>query len=348
MPDLIDRFNQEVPKGFFLENDLKKVSAFLTEIGFLQSNERLEKIEKPGEGNMNCVYRVITSDRSFIMKQARPWVEKYPQIDAPVSRINIENTYLETAQDIAGVGPASPKCLWFDHSHYLMIIEDLGEARDLTYLYRDDAKLCTEHLDQLLEYLSNLHRHDLNSDFPSNIDMRKLNHEHIFRFPFDPTNGMDLDKITPGLQKAARPYQQNTTLDQLISSLGLIYLSPGNTLIHGDFYPGSWLLADSGIKVIDPEFSFVGIAEFDLGIFLAHMLMAQQPDEVLSAIWNQYNKPADFSDMLLSGFTGVEMLRRLIGIAQLPVQLNLSEKNALMKRAASFITKGDLVRQLGI
>src|SRR2546421_5684303 len=39
-----------------------------------------------GEGNMNYTLRIGTSERSFVMKQARPWVEKYPHIAAPWDR----------------------------------------------------------------------------------------------------------------------------------------------------------------------------------------------------------------------------------------------------------------------
>jgi len=33
----------------------------------------------------------------------------------------------------------------------------------------------------------------------ANAEMRTLNHEHIFAFPLQRTNGLDLDTITPGL-----------------------------------------------------------------------------------------------------------------------------------------------------
>jgi len=46
---------------------------------------------------------------------------------------------------------------------------------------------------------------------------------------------------------------------------------------------------------------------------------------------------ANFNKALLAHFTGIEILRRLIGIAQLPLKLTLLEKKELLERAAKYI-----------
>ena len=159
--------------------------------------------------------------------------------------------------------------------------------------------------------------------------MRELNHEHIFRFPFDENNGLDLDSILPGLQKASLPFKMDEKLKSRVASLGERYLSKGDTLLHGDFYPGSWISTESGLKVIDPEFGFVGDREFDLGIFVAHLIFSGlNENEALSKLDN-YNPSFDSS--LTLAFAGVELLRRLIGIAQLPLDLSLKERVELLQ-----------------
>ena len=65
--------------------DLTSLQGYLVERGFAQAGETVIA-ELAGEGNMNCVIRVRLPDRSLILKQARPWVEKYPSIAAPVER----------------------------------------------------------------------------------------------------------------------------------------------------------------------------------------------------------------------------------------------------------------------
>ena len=39
--------------------------------------------------------RVQTAERSFILKQSRPWVEKYPAIPAPEERVLVEAAFYE-------------------------------------------------------------------------------------------------------------------------------------------------------------------------------------------------------------------------------------------------------------
>ena len=45
-------------------------------INFLKKNEVLIDKEIPGEGNMNIVIRLITNQRSFILKQSRSFKNK--------------------------------------------------------------------------------------------------------------------------------------------------------------------------------------------------------------------------------------------------------------------------------
>jgi 5-methylthioribose kinase len=173
------------------------------------------------------------------------------------------------------------------------------------------------------------------TEFPDTDGMRILNHEHIFEFPFLEENGFDLNQIQPGLQEASLPYKRDAVLKAKIHSLGQRYLKTGKTLMHGDFYPGSWLEVASGIKIIDPEFGGLGDAEFDLGVFLAHLDLTKQDPKVDQLVQATYNLPLDGD--LVQQYRGVELLRRLIGIAQLPVTLNLDEKKSLLARARTYL-----------
>jgi 5-methylthioribose kinase len=187
---------------------------------------------------------------------------------------------------------------------------------------------------QLVEYLMHLHQVQV-ADFPNTDGMRSLNHEHIFEFPFLEENGFDLDQIQQGLQEASLPYKRHSLLNAKIHSLGQRYLKTGKTLIHGDFYPGSWLEVASGIKIIDPEFGGLGDPEFDLGVLLAHLDLTQQDPRLAHLVQTNYTLPLDWD--LVQQYRGVELLRRLIGIAQLPVTLSLDEKKSLLDRAQTYL-----------
>lgn len=336
-------FDQQLPGVFFLNgNDLASLHFYLQSGNFLQENEHLLSSAKPGEGNMNYVLRINTNHRSFILKQARPWVEKYPQIAAPIERSVVEALFLQNTQEVPELSLYSPRLLWSDPENYILALEDLGEASDYSRIYQREEKISANEISRAVRYLKILHHLPLDR-FPGNHAMRHLNHEHIFHFPFRKDNGLDLDAIHKGLSVVALPFKNDEALKKKIQRLGEIYLSQGRSLIHGDFYPGSWLQAKRGLMIIDPEFAFHGPPEFDLAVMFAHLLMANQGKEILKTIWSQYDAPANFDQCLLSAFTGVEIMRRIIGIAQLPLSLSIAEKVNLMANASEWIRKENLL-----
>lgn len=340
--NLKERFEQIYPTVFFLEKNIKTVEQYLHQQNWLEDNEALLSLEKPGEGNMNFVLRATTNKRSFILKQARPWVEKFPQIDAPVERVSVEAQFFQSLQNVKELANLIPSCLGFDADNFMLATEDLGVGADYSFLYQKGNQLSISEAEEVINYLSVLHRLPPPKSFPENKAMRVLNHEHIFNFPYLEENGFNLDEVQIGLQAIAMTYKTDESLKAIIKSCGTVYLASGKQLLHGDFYPGSWLKVPSGLKVIDPEFGFVGRAEFDLGVLIAHLVMGEQGNDLIRMVVEKYKRPIGFDDKLLAQLAGIEILRRLIGIAQLPLNLDLSEKELLLKRAAGWIRSGQI------
>jgi 5-methylthioribose kinase len=306
----------------------------LQNLGFWKSGEYITHTEVPGESNMNLVLRIKTNLGSYILKQSKPFVRKYPQIPAPISRIEVEYRFLVLLNTNPSLTAHSPRVLHYDSQAHLMLLEDLGEGSDFLPLYGRIRKLQPNEVIYLVAYLMHLHQVQAEG-FPNTDGMRTLNHEHIFKFPFLEENGFDLDQIQPGLQEASLPYKRNAALKAKIHSLGKRYLRTGKTLIHGDFYPGSWLEVSSGIKIIDPEFGGLSDPEFDLGVLLAHLELAKQDSRVIQLVQTTYTLPLDWT--LVQQYRGVEILRRLIGIAQLPLSLSLDAKKTLLARASTYL-----------
>lgn len=306
----------------------------LQKLNFWKSGEQITHSEVPGESNMNLVLRIKTNLGSYILKQSKSYVRKYPQISAPISRIEVEYRFLTLLSTNPYLASHSPKVLHYDSKAHLMLLEDLGEGSDFLPLYGGIRQIQPNELIHLVEYLMQLHQVQV-TEFPDTDGMRTLNHEHIFEFPFLEENGFDLNQIQPGLQEASLPYKRDAVLKAKIHSLGQRYLKTGKTLMHGDFYPGSWLEVASGIKIIDPEFGGLGDAEFDLGVFLAHLDLTKQDPKVAQLVQTTYNLPLDGD--LVQQYRGVELLRRLIGIAQLPVTLSLDEKKSLLACARTYL-----------
>ncbi len=329
-----DKFLAEFPNGIFVELEDK---AGLRQLLAGITNENLKSVEKAGEGNMNAVVRVRTESKSFIIKQARPWVEKFPQIAAPAERLAIESEYFHVMRNFENLTPYLPEILMFDEQSNVIIMEDLGDAADLTSVYHTHQLERTT-LDTLIRYLVMQFSVAVPDDYPDNLQMRQLNHAHIFDLPFQKNNGFDLDAITEGLKDASQSYIENNKLTGAISTLGEMYLNPQRDFIlHGDYYPGSFLNTSDGVRVIDPEFTFAGPAEWDMGVFLAHLYLAGLKPDSVEYVKNEFSNHHNVNDRLLWHFCGIEILRRTLGLAQLPITHDLKERIALMDTARDMI-----------
>jgi 5-methylthioribose kinase len=325
------------PGDFFLTPSVQRTAAWLAANMWLQPDEAVQSLERAGEGNMNCVVRVKTSRGSFILKQSRPWVEKYPGFVAPWDRALVEARFYRTAADLPRLNKYLPKLLNFSAAERLLMLEDLENARDFTFIYAtSSAGLADSERSELVDFLLALHTSTrapgLRSAFV-NPEMRSLNHEHVFDLPLRTGNGLDLDAITPGLARLANDLQIDTPYCAEVAFLGERYLdqAAGECLIHGDYFPGSWLQARGRVYVIDPEFCFFGPPEWDLAIMTAHLHMSGHSQVQINNTLDIYSASTPIDRLLVQKFAGVEIMRRLIGVAQLPVAFGLERKKQLLQ-----------------
>ena len=310
--------------------DSNELSTFLQTHQILSQGESINRLSIPGDGNMNVVLRVeTTEDRSLILKQSRPFVQKYQSIPAPVERINVEHTFYQATQNNE-ISKSFPKVLGFIPEHYFLVLEDLGEGSDMTSLYHTQS-FQPNQLQDLVQVACGIHQSVPEEPYPKNMELKKLNHQHIFELPFMEDNGFDLDTIQEGLQALSRPFKTDLTLRKAVHSLGCQYLSEGESLIHGDYYPGSWLEREEKVFVLDPEFSYLGDAEFDIGVLSAHALFIENDSDMLERIVDLYQGPID--PLLVRKYAGVEIIRRIIGLAQLPLKRTIVEKQKILDLA---------------
>lgn len=333
-----DAFRRAHPGVFFLDPaEPAALARHLAGLGVFARDEPVMDVRRAGEGNMNCTLRVRTDRRTVVVKQARPWVEKHPQFAAPWDRALREAEFYRLAAQAPAAAARMPALLAADAESRLLVFQDLGDAGDYTDLYNGGALEPSE-LATLARYLAALH--GVRSGSPAsplaNREMRALNHAHIFDLPLRPGGGPDLDAITPGLADVAEELRAEDALRAEVKRLGeTFYLADGPCLIHGDFFPGSLVRTPDGPRVIDPEFGFFGRPEFDVAVFLAHLLLAEQPPAVISA-WLEANRGVG-DEALVRQLAGVEIIRRLIGYAQLPLRCGPEQKAGLLWRAAALV-----------
>ena len=313
-------------------SSLSEIEKYLKkELNIFSSDEQIHNIEVPGEGNMNVVLRVETNKKSFILKQSRPYVNKYPNIKNSEKRIIVEDQFYELIIK-SEIQKFFPKKIDFIKKDLILLIEDLGQCRDMSYLY-SSKNMNLDHFNSLIYILESIHKKKVNS-FPSNYSLKELNHEHIFVLPFQ-KNDFQLDDIQSGLKKLSTYITNDSNINDVAKRIGDMYLKVGNTLLHGDYYPGSWMEKDDNVYIIDPEFSHLGFKEFDLGVMAAHLTMITESEDYLNKIIKAYSENIDKS--IFYKVSGIEIIRRIIGLAQLPLDMSLNAKEKLLNIAKKMI-----------
>ena len=332
------------PPFMLNEDEPKRVDGFLRSMDFYEDNEKFERVSLAGDGNMNVVLRVETNQRSFILKQSRPWVNKYPDVQAPASRIYREQLFYDIVRNNEILMEHTPEIYFFNESNFTLCMQDFGTAQDFTDVYQKGQEIEKSDMAVIAKVISELHynfKDNPKSGRIENKELRTINHQHIFELPLSESNGFDLNMILPGLQEKTARFRKDNALKKMSTELGNLYLSgEGNKLLHGDYYPGSWLKTNDGFKMIDPEFCFTGMPEFELGITVAHLKMSQQPDALMKDLFVYYHFDDQFDGSLFSKFAGIEIIRRIIGLAQLPLDLSLGERLTLLDEAYELVLNG--------
>lgn len=322
-------------------NSTSQLQDLLQKYDLLDGHD-ITSVSIAGDGNMNVTLRVTLvaddSKKSIIVKQSRPFVAKYDSIPAPLERIDFEAKFYDFVESQADLKSKMPRRLAWIPEEKVLVLEDLGAASDATSLYAkypcDELPSC---IGPLVEWLALLHQKSGDEHKPEqglNLELRKLNHEHIFSIPFLEPSAIDLDAVCPGLAAGSLPIRTDEKLRSNAKELGRHYLGDGPCLLHGDFYPGSWLMTDRGPMVIDPEFMFWGTAEFDLGVLLAHLqfIGVRDPIQKLQPMWETRYHNLDI--LLVRRFAAIEVLRRLLGVAQLSLNMHLDARMQLINVAS--------------
>ena len=305
-------------------------------LGWLPGDRHVVLVTPAGAGNMNLVERVtLDNQATVILKRARGWVEKYPHIPAPIERAEVEAAFYAAVADSAA-GRAMPTHLGFSKAAAANLIADLGEGTDGTSAYAGQ-RISDDALYAIADWMLALHGLEGPfDDILTNSAMRSLNAFHIFDYPLDPDNGLDLDSITPGLQHLADGLKRDDHFVAAVKAVGERYLgNEAGVLLHGDLYPGSWLTTEKGIFVIDPEFCWIGPREWDVGVLVAHLRLSGQPKISSERLIKRYG--ASLDHRLLDQIVGIEIMRRLIGVAQLPLHIGLEDKAMMLAEARALV-----------
>jgi 5-methylthioribose kinase len=304
-----------------------RVPEYLRGLGLVGPAEPV-RVESAGDGNINWVRRATAAGpppRSYVLKQARPALERFPQYRAPTERILCEARYLERvrAWDAEGV---CPQVHCFDEPNRVLVLEDLGQAERLDHALARGADTGAA-LAALARFLGRVHRAtrgdaSLRAAF-ANEPMQRLHGDHIFALPFRPNDF----PLPPRTAERAAELRGDAALCAAAERAYARFLTPEGALVHGDVQAGNILLPRGGVKLLDAEIAHVGDPAFDIGMLLAHALLpaaaagrAASAQAALARCWQAYASAHGEADLPpLAGalrYAGFELLRRTIGAAR--------------------------------
>ncbi len=293
--------------------------------GLARAGESIS-VEPAGDGNINWVRRVrvgSANPRSFVLKQARPALERFPQYAAPTERLFFEARYFELAapHDREHI---CPRVLALDAPNRVLALEDLGGADRLDAALARGVDVAPQ-MEALARFLARVHAATAGDDsLPARFEndaMRRLHGDHIFALPYQ-ANDFGL---SPQLEEAAREARADRALVSAAADAHANYLRPNGALVHADVQAGNVLLTTSGgVKLLDAEIAHAGDAAFDLGTLLAHLsLPALARGDVASALVARvrsayrHERACDIETLARAQrYAGLELIRRTIGAAR--------------------------------
>jgi 5-methylthioribose kinase len=301
------------------------VFSYLQGLGLLTPGED-GGVEPAGDGNINWVRRVRAKDgRSWILKQARPALERFPEYQVTTERIGFEARYFETVRPLVPDASVCPEVHHFDPEQCVLVLEDLGTAERLDDALARGADV-TQALCSVARFLGAVHAATRDPALAARFDnpeMQRLHGDHIFVLPYRENDFL----LSPPLRARAEALWSDDALVTCIDAAYARYLEPRGALVHADVQSGNVLLADRGPVLLDAEIAHVGDPAFDLGVLVAHVELpaiacGDSAADMTRRVWDAYREahgaealPA-FADV--ARYAGIELLRRTLGAARVP------------------------------
>jgi 5-methylthioribose kinase len=313
--------------------DERSLPDYLRRRGLLAADEPA-RVEPAGDGNINWVRRVRSGDRSFVVKQARSALERFPQYQASTERIVFEARWLETVRPLDRDG-VCPRVVAFDEPSRVLVLEDLGDAARLDTVLAGPAvdgepaggvwETAREAAVRLAGFLGTVHAVTTDPALAArfaNDEMRRLHGDHVFLLPFEPN---DFPLPTAVRARAERLWG-DARLRSIAAAAYRRYLEPHGALVHADVQAGNVLLAPRGAVLLDAEIAHVGDPAFDLGTLLGHLWLPaaargtpERAEHAVDSAWSAYRLAAAAGPVLREEairYAALEMLRRTVGAAR--------------------------------
>ncbi|RIW38290.1 S-methyl-5-thioribose kinase [Bacillus salacetis] len=366
------------PDGYYPLTESSALELAKT-LGFFDEYEELFCSEI-GDGNLNYVFRIGTKlyEKSIIIKQALPYAKVVGEsMPLTLKRAEIESSALTKFREFT---PDSvPKIFYTDTELAVTVMEDLSDYKILRKALIDGQEfpLLPVHIGTYLARtlfftsdfgLNGRDKKELVGRF-INPELCKITEDLVFTDPFYDHDSNDFEEE---LREKVEALWDDNIVRLEAGKLKRKFLTQADSLLHGDLHTGSIFVKQDDTKIIDPEFAFYGPIGFDVGQFIANILLnsLSRPKEdhpgrlkIISDTWNvfsseftnlwlehnqeTYSTTAGYLDHILGeifedtiGFAGCEIIRRTIGLSHVADLDGISDKNRRVKAKTDAIDLG--------
>ncbi len=247
------------------------VASYLSARNLLRESESVVRLEPIGAPTRNALVRVVTPERSVVLKQFTEWPSNGTTAPAAGDRFKAECQFHRSSRIAECPKSPVPALLHYDTRGRCLLMEDAGSSvGEFVAPTAADAQ-------SLGWILVNLHHHTQSVPACARYDnwaVRQWLSSHLFVASSGASRPAPwLDRLTRASAKARE------TLNDARRALG----EGGACLIHGDFLPRNWMKIGGRCQVVDAEFSFFGRPEFDAGSFLAGLMFRKASADTLRA-----------------------------------------------------------------
>ena len=312
----------------------KAVGEYLSSRNFLERDERVRQLAPANATGRNATWRVETTNRSFVVKQFRPWPVNGRVPPPPDDRFRAECQFYRTARIAEGLDRALPAMLHHDCRVGCMILEDVGAAGAV------DPALTVAEAEALAWFLVRLHHHSQSVPAGAryhNCGVVGWQMARLFE-QRDPRSRADHGRWLARFAALGEPARH--ALEDARAALG----KEGASLVHGDFRATNWVRGVDGVlRVVDAEFSFFGPPEFDAGTFLASLLFGRaKPEVVRAALGVLASGCMRYQARLTCAFAAVQLCALLDEGGNAAPAPRGAAASALLRRLARAIETGSL------
>ncbi|DBB14334.1 TPA: hypothetical protein ACH3X3_004644 [Trebouxia sp. C0006] len=239
------------------------------------------QVQEVGDGNINFVYIVKGPKGALCLKQGLPFVRIAQDWPLTQDRVRYEADALRQQHSLC---PEHVPALYhFDAQNALIVMQYLPPPHVILRRAIVQGAIYPKLAGHIAHFLAHTlfktslialstSEYRLLAERFRNGDMCRLTEQVIFTDPYHaaPVNS----HTNPHLDELVHSLRSDTQAKLAASSLKAKFIERSQALLHGDMHTGSLMVTQDTTYAIDAEFAVYGPIAFDVGKFMANLLLA--------------------------------------------------------------------------